>query len=145
MSTIKESAARGYEMRTYEFRAWDFDKKLYLEDFFISPSGRLVDDDFYGPIVFYNTEEIVLMQFTGLLDKNGVKIFEGDVVETNSIDGILKWVYKFSDSCCVIGFSPESINHQFSSIHNSVRKEGVVIGNIFQNPELIEVNNGETL
>jgi hypothetical protein len=60
-------------MRTIKFRAWrsDFEEMIYNE-FHITADGAVYS--------FGLAPECVLMQFTGLLDKNGKEIWEGDLV-----------------------------------------------------------------
>ena len=56
-------------MREIEFRAWDDEKLAMVRAIlFENESSRIVDERGFD-----------LMQFTGLRDKNGVKIFEGDI------------------------------------------------------------------
>ena len=79
-------------------------------------------------------DEVELMQYTGLKDKNGVEIYEGDIVEFY-IDfgyGMQKVIAKitYKDS----GFKYESLaGTDFMNIFNDVK----IIGNIYENPELL--------
>lgn len=66
-------------MREIKFRAWDSDEKRYLKPIDTTSmvlrflSGRVTD----GAM---NCPHIILQQYTGLKDKNGTMIFEGDIV-----------------------------------------------------------------
>ena len=73
-----------------------------------------------------NIDQNTVGQFTGILDKNGTKIFEGDIVRLYcGIRGT--YVMHILD-----------IRHSFRPFENRV-KEIEVIGNIHDNPELLEV------
>ena len=87
---------------------------------------------------WFDFEDIELMQYTGLKDKNGVKIFEGDIVkckvyaidnETFEIDDIGEVVY--DDDCCAY-----FIQFNEGYIHLTSAWNLEVIGNIYENPEL---------
>lgn len=81
----------------------------------------------YGEYV--NTNQAELMQFTGLHDKNGKEIFEGDILDFEN--GYISEIH-FSNACFLLndGMHRENLSH------------GKIIGNIYQNPELLE---GESL
>ena len=80
-------------------------------------------------------------QFTGLCDKNDVKIFEGDIIEYT--DGCNDWLgavkYASDDAQFVVRF----IGGDVESFDNLYCGNCEVIGNIYDNPELLEVNNDE--
>ena len=65
-------------MREIKFRAWDKDEKRMTTTFSVSSQGQVTFTPL-GESTRYLTGYI-LMQFTGLLDKNGKEIYEGDII-----------------------------------------------------------------
>ncbi|HEL1546899.1 TPA: hypothetical protein U2C34_001480 [Streptococcus suis] len=84
-----------------------------------------------------------LMQSTGLFDKNGKEIFEGDVVvvydELNEFESEVYEIVYSQDNLAWIFYDNES--HDFYLISTCTWDELEIIGNAHQNPELLEVNN----
>lgn len=77
-------------------------------------------------------KEIKLMQYTGLKDKNGKKIFEGDIVKSKY--GVFKSKVEWNDSFC--GFFPFCNNDT-----GIFADECEAIGNIYENKELLGDSN----
>lgn len=72
-----------------------------------------------------------VMQFTGLTDKNGVEIYEGDILEMHDL--IVPVI--FDDG----SFQIKTNDHQgLSSLIQDRARRFVIAGNIYQNPELLE-------
>lgn len=75
-----------------------------------------------------------LGQYTGLKDRNGKEIYEGDILEYGT--GYRESV-KYRNGC-FMAIGRQSCNYLYSSVG---RYSLVVIGNIYENPELLEVQN----
>lgn len=82
--------------------------------------------------VFDNPEHYILMQSTGLKDKNGKLIYEGDILNYSCLAGYSDiYTCTFNNGSFLIGGLLISNTHLKSE----------VIGNIYENPELLEANN----
>ena len=117
------------EQREIKFRAWDKGKKEFVDDVLITANkhGFLYQNDnkceFSG-----EDRDIILMQYTGLKDKNGKEIYEGDIVNENIQDRNYKIIFENG------GFLGEAEDGHVLFFGN---KHVEVIGNIYENPELV--------
>ena len=151
-------------MREIKFRAWNVEegKMVYLGDGFHLHLGitawtiasREKDrwevascGDFDKP----ECDSDILMQFTGLVDKNGVEIYEGDIVKEVGECGILgvveyvapkfKVAYKYEDSKSF--WEDEEGNWVYDKITEFIslaKNLWEVLGNIYENPKLLGVD-----
>lgn len=120
-----------------KFRAWlKNDKEIIDVDEIHWFNGEL---DIIGDYITFvrKADEIELMQSTGLKDKNGKEIFEGDIVDYKGRKAVVKWhgsyasfIYRFVDE----------LNKRVSEWHPLFLAyyHFEVIGNIYENKELLD-------
>jgi uncharacterized phage protein (TIGR01671 family) len=136
-------------MREIKFRIWD--KRLKEMDY--SRDYPLLSD-FFGETV--SEEDQIYMQYTGLKDKNSKEIYEGDILECEfykgaKVLGEVKWdnIYEEqenvfngkSSSLMAPSFTiwslPKDVGLRAISMFPQCRNNIKVIGNIHENPELL--------
>ncbi|EIG9005671.1 hypothetical protein LGD93_000505 [Listeria monocytogenes] len=93
---------------------------------------------------WYNFDDVVLMQYTGLKDKNGKKIFEGDIVAFSEDDFHVfnsQVEYFLEDGYPAFDIKVPSTYYFDSNVFSEVSMSGLyeieVIGNIHENPEIL--------
>ncbi|USK66280.1 YopX family protein [Peribacillus frigoritolerans] len=135
-------------MREIKFRVWDGVLMHNVAELHFCMGPKLDGKGlkFYGPGVgkgWIDGEQIHLMQYTGLKDKNGVEIYEGDILDfSGDKKGVLICEVVYSAP----SFSRKWLNKRTSDIRNREIEPLAwntdivyeVIGNIHENPELLE-------
>jgi len=155
-------------MRPIKFRAWHIGRKIMfdVDELTVSAhaSGMTADGYRIGGFFHANLGDSVtvnLMQFTGLHDKNGKEIWEGDVVHVNGQfqysdslrikeNGLVVWSEHAASF--LIQFNPHNSVSKFNDIARPKKEKPVdyikswlridrgifeVLGNIYENPELL--------
>jgi uncharacterized phage protein (TIGR01671 family) len=146
--------------REIKFRAWDNKNKKWLlgydypnlggfnltgETVSMGEWSRVLNDFLFqeNDLTF---NDLKIMQYTNLQDKNGVEIYEGDIIDEGYVGGEGKQVVKFGHWCNEQSYSDYRSGYGWyldgmtehgeitCSLHNSC----IVIGNIYENPDLLE-------
>lgn len=119
-------------MRPIKFRVWDKKSKEMFHFHQVSTCSEYnllsfdwdwkrdgVEEPGYGELEISN--DFILMQFSGLLDRNDKEIYSGDVVQ-------------------IYGYGKLEIEFPFRMLYEAAEEsdKGEIIGNIYQNPDLIK-------
>lgn len=121
--------------REPKFKAWDKERKKIFDVISIDFEKREVCIKGHGIITWRSFDDCDLLEYTGLKDKNGKEIYEGDIVRAGSYKGIVKWSNNYLDYR--IYTIPE---HCYFRLGEQNYNDIEVIGNIHQNPELLEAS-----
>ncbi|WP_343109283.1 YopX family protein [Streptococcus salivarius] len=127
-----------------KYRAWNkIHKTMYEVDDIMSidfgKSEISVKTLFFERTNYYDFDDIVLMQSTGLTDKNGKEIFEGDIID--STDGFLTGVIEFREYLGM--FISDLVEYNNFERLCNVASSRKIIGNIWEDGELLDVENTE--
>jgi hypothetical protein len=121
-------------MREIRFRFWDKIHKFMCSsnDIFLSSMGQIYTSTFHGTRTNI-TEQFIIMQYTGLKDKNGKEIYEGDILvnpDHKNDDGYMPSTVRWVETQYTVGFD-------FGTAPAARFAE--IIGNIYENKELLDV------
>lgn len=126
-------------MRELKFRAWDKENGVYLrpdETFLIAGNG-------YHPATFSFTfgytanENLVLEQFTGLYDRDGKEIYEGDIIQEevdtgdDLLDGIHEYIVVWSEEFLCWGLKGAGFKNDLYEVNRTAE----IVGNIHKIPK----------
>jgi len=124
-----------------KFRAWDYQQMLYN----VYPTNR--SEEVYDPNynngdgIFRKVHEEI-MPFIGIQDQQKNDVYVGDIFEHEYDKALFKWVVTFKDGCfgvTNICNSPIQDFHPITSPYYFIDR--IKVGNIFENPNLIDVWN----
>jgi len=125
-------------MREIKFRAWDKKRKrMYqvndidglIQNTWVCPKGS--DDGNWE-------DEVELMQYIGLKDKNGKEIYEGDILKLDSWAGLQKVDFIDGAFCLMSARGNNGYSSDIHYIHHAGIPQATVMGNIYENPEFLK-------
>lgn len=134
-------------MRELRFRVWIKDEERYYdesdeESYMIVPNGNVTytSESYEEDGVWFNdttsaTNDVVVEQYTGLKDKNGKEIYEGDIVGYAYTGCNYIVVYRRYDASFVL---ENDDREEAIHFHYDRQSDYEVAGNIHENPELLE-------
>ena len=132
-----------------KFRAWDVLAEKMIDEIqmisFVRKEiiGKFSDGSTSVPLKFEderNGEDVILMQSTGLKDKNGKEIFDGDVLACKTDDEVINLNIFWDEEHALFMFESKKYNEQepLAELVEDNIYPFEIIGNIYENPELLE-------
>ncbi len=127
-----------------KFRAWDSAKKeMFKDTFAITESGQVVvveQEDVVCPPDYVFVDYLVIMQSTGLRDKNGKEIFEGDILACKTDDEVINLNVFWDEEHALFMFESKKYNEQepLAELVENNTYPFEIIGNVHETPELLE-------
>jgi uncharacterized phage protein (TIGR01671 family) len=118
-------------VRDIKFRAWEKNLKEIIPVHNIDFVKRMLNTE----SAWRRFDEIELIQYTGLKDKNDKEIFEGDLIKVNGSEELD--LVKYLDGS-YYGVNPKYHNTLRYNLDYKTRDIAELIGNIYENPELLE-------
>jgi uncharacterized phage protein (TIGR01671 family) len=135
-------------MREIKFRAWDKkNKRMTTEGFHHSRLSMCLRGNLFYKDNYDNTElrqyvqdNFILMQYTGLKDKIGKEIYEGDILKLyiDEVDEYSIAEVFFNDCCFNLIDRTDLIDNEPFEIGLNITNEIEVIGNVHENPGLLK-------
>ena len=121
-------------MREIKFRAWDKENEKMMKVSSLHLENKEISVKENGTFHLFRMQD--LMQYTGVKDKNGKEIYEGDIVVLNNIE---------NDNMCIVRYENSryrlegwSLREDLSNVEDRFLE---VVGNIYENKNLLEENN----
>lgn len=118
--------------REIKFRAWQkWHEYMFTPDYIDFINGNVIIGEHDGDSRY---EDIPLMQYTGLKDKNGKEIYEGDIIEKH----FEKYEVLFHNCEWVFTKLKDYYKEQFYKLNFFDDENFEIVGNIYENPEFTQ-------
>ena len=126
-----------------KFRAWNKKLKEMFEVSFIDFDTKLIGLNIDLEIIIFDFDDVILMGSTGLFDKNGKEVFEGDILTDGHTLGVLRnhqtLGFYMVDEKGKENFLSDTVDTEgFEEAKEFMENSIEIIGNIYENPELLE-------
>ena len=127
-----------------KYRAWDSaNKEMFKDTFAITENGQVVvveQESVASSPDYVFVYHLVIMQSTGLKDKNGKEIFEGDILACKTDDEVINLNVFWDEEHALFMFESKKYNEQepLAELVENNTYPFEIIGNIYENPELLE-------
>ena len=120
-----------------KYRAWLKNDKEMIDVMQIAFDTKWIRVFYQLNYRWFKFDDVLLMQSTGLKDKNGQEIFEGDIL--GSKDGLLNGIIEYRED---LGMWTNTLirYNNFERLCN-VASDRKIIGNVYENPELLEADH----
>lgn len=131
-----------------KFRVWNHFYKEFVSNVVISLDGEIqeIDEACGQANTTDHPERYTIQEFTGLLDKDGQRIFEGDILEitteTLKNEDKIYWIVDFSADRGSFSMRYKNTFQTFEEVlfdTDGIDWEIKVVGNIFETPELVSI------
>lgn len=122
----------------FKFRFYHYETETMYDVKAICFEGRPIVTVQYNPVLKFPLDSGKLTQCTGLKDKNGKLIFDGDLVRVDCLNKDFVIVYEENFCGIFSGFVLRRIDDTFDSVTPSFITDSRVIGNIHENEELLK-------
>ena len=122
-------------MREIKFKLWHKGFKKFFTTNYSDQISMMPDGNIFW-MGECETDNFTLLQYTGLKDKNGKEIYEGDLLKHPV--GVVAEIKYENDVASFVAVYTANDDMEMNHLDREIIKKCEVVGNIFENPELLE-------